>query len=98
MQAGCNGLRRRDLSEIRVAGKVKGKGLHDSEISSSLWLRDSRTELFKTEETELMDKMKTKRFSLGVTRMDRINKHMRGTVSAGLLGDKKALELDTSVL
>ena len=91
IQAGWNGWRKVTgvLCDRRVPAKMKGK-IYKTVVRPAMLFGLETVALRKRQETELeVAELKMLRFSLGVTRMDRIrNEHIRGTTHVGDLGSK----------
>ncbi|KAI5105228.1 hypothetical protein C0J45_4900, partial [Silurus meridionalis] len=92
MQAGWSGWRRVTAGVIcdrRVSARVKGKGYRTVVRPAMLYGLET-VALSKRQEVELeVAELKMLRFSLGVTRMDRIrNEFIKGTVHVGRFGFK----------
>ena len=86
MQAGWSGWRKesRVICDKRVTAKVKGK-VHKRAMRPAMMFGLEMVSLTKRQEAGI----KILRFSLGVTRMDRMrNEHIRGAEQVGQLGDK----------
>ena len=91
VQAGWSGWRKVSgvMCDKRVSAKVKGK-VYKTVVRPALLYGLETVALTKRQEAELeVAELKMLRFSLGVTRMDRIrNENIRGTAQVGKLGDK----------
>ncbi|KAK3560019.1 hypothetical protein QTP86_033818 [Hemibagrus guttatus] len=92
VQAGWNGWRKvlgvlcdRKISESRIKGKV-----YRTVVRAAMLYGLETVSLRKRQESELeVAELKMLRFSLGMTRLDRIrNEYIRGTAHVGRLGDK----------
>lgn len=91
VQAGWNGWRKVSgvMCDRRVSAKMKGK-MYKSVVRPAMLFGLETVSLRKRQEAELeVAEMKMLRFSLGVTRMDRIrNEYIRGTAHVRGFGDK----------
>ena len=91
VQAGWSGWRRVAgvICDRRVAARVKGK-VYKTVVRPAMLYGLEAVALTKRQEAELeVAELKMLRFSLGVTRMDRIrNEYIRGTAQVGRFGDK----------
>ncbi|KAK3558164.1 hypothetical protein QTP86_011860 [Hemibagrus guttatus] len=91
VQAGWNGWRKvwGVLCERKISARIKGKVYRTVVRPAMLYGLETVT-LRKRQESELeVAELKMLRFSLGVTRLDRIrNEYIRGTAHVGRLGDK----------
>ena len=91
VQAGWNGWRKVSgvMCDRRVSAKMKGK-VYKTVLRPTMLYGLETVALGKRQEAELeVAEMKMLRFSLGVTRMDRIrNEHVRGTAHVRRFGDK----------
>ncbi|KAK3542480.1 hypothetical protein QTP86_027733 [Hemibagrus guttatus] len=91
VQAGWNGWRKVSgvLYDRKISARVKGKEYRTVLIPAMLYGLET-VSLRKRQESELeVAELKMLRFSLGVTRLDRIrNEYIRGTAHVGRLGDK----------
>ena len=91
IQAGWNGWRRVTgvLCDRRVTARMKGK-VYKTEVRPVLMYGSETVALTKGQEKELeMAELKMLRFSLGVTKLDKIrNEFIRGTAHVRRLGDK----------
>ncbi|KAK3510097.1 hypothetical protein QTP70_026828 [Hemibagrus guttatus] len=91
VQAGWNGWRKVSgvLCDRKISARIKGKVYRTVVRPAMLYGLDT-VSLRKRQESELeVAELKMLRFSLGVTRLDRIgNEHIRGTAHVGRLGDK----------
>ncbi|KAK3518525.1 hypothetical protein QTP70_001508 [Hemibagrus guttatus] len=91
VQAGWNGWRKVSgvLCDRKISGRIKGK-VYRTVVRPAMLYGLETVSLRKRQESELeVAELKMLRFSLGVTRLDRIrNKYIRGTAHVGHLGDK----------
>ncbi|KAK3569126.1 hypothetical protein QTP86_024493 [Hemibagrus guttatus] len=91
VQAGWNGWRKVSgvLCERKISARIKGK-VYRTVVRPAMLYGLETVSLRKRQESELeVAELKMLRFSLGVTRLDRIrNEYIRGTVHVGRLGDK----------
>ncbi|KAL7867553.1 hypothetical protein SRHO_G00089370 [Serrasalmus rhombeus] len=91
VQAGWSGWRRVSglICDRRIAARVKGK-VYKTVVRPAMTYGLETVALSKRQEAELeVAEMKMLRFSLGVTRMDKIrNEQIRGTVKVEQFGDK----------
>ncbi|KAK3507513.1 hypothetical protein QTP70_028066 [Hemibagrus guttatus] len=91
VQAGWNGWRKVSgvLCERKISGRIKGK-VYRTVVRAAMLYGLETVSLRKRQESELeVAELKMLRFSLGVTRLDRIrNEYIRGTAHVGRLGDK----------
>ncbi|KAK3548910.1 hypothetical protein QTP70_021697 [Hemibagrus guttatus] len=91
MQAGWNGWRKAwgVLCERKISARIKGK-VYRTVVRAAMLYGLETVSLRKRQESELeVAELKMLRFSLGVTRLDRIrNEYIRGTAHVGRLGDK----------
>ena len=91
VQAGWNGWRRMSgvICDRRVPARVKGKVYKVAVRPAMLYGLETVT-LTKRQEAEMeVAQLKMLRFSLGVTRMDKIrNEYIRGTAQVGKFGEK----------
>ncbi|KAK3531193.1 hypothetical protein QTP70_015134 [Hemibagrus guttatus] len=91
VQAGWNGWRKvwGVLCERKISARIKGK-VYRTVVRAAMLYGLETVSLRKRQESELeVAELKMLRFSLGVTRLDRIrNKYIRGTAHVGRLGDK----------
>ncbi|KAK3568084.1 hypothetical protein QTP86_030306 [Hemibagrus guttatus] len=91
VQAGWNGWRKVSgvLCDRKISARIKGKVYRTVVRAAMLYCLET-VSLRKRQESELeVAELKMLRFSLGVTRLDRIrNKYIRGTAHVGHLGDK----------
>ncbi|KAI5618911.1 hypothetical protein C0J50_21582, partial [Silurus asotus] len=91
VQAGWSGLRRgaRVICDRRVSARMKGK-VYRTVVRPEMLYGLETVALSKRQEVELeVAELKMLRFSLGVTRMDRIrNEFIRGTAHVGRFRDK----------
>ena len=82
VQAGCNGWRRMSgvICDRRVPARVKGK-VYKVAVKAAMLYGLETVALTKRQEAEMeVAELKMLRFSLGVTRMDKIrNEYIRGT-------------------
>ncbi|KAK3524437.1 hypothetical protein QTP70_028665, partial [Hemibagrus guttatus] len=91
VQAGWNGWRK--VSEVlcdqKISARIKGK-VYRTVVRPTMLYGLETVSLRKRQESELeVAELKMLRFSLGVTRLDRIrNEYIRGTAHVGRLGDK----------
>ncbi|KAK3555243.1 hypothetical protein QTP86_010532 [Hemibagrus guttatus] len=83
VQAGWNGWRK------KISARIKGK-VYRTVVRPAMLYGLETVSLRKRQESELeVAELKMLRFSLGVTRLDRIrNEYIRGTAHVGHLGDK----------
>ncbi|KAK3524727.1 hypothetical protein QTP86_001653, partial [Hemibagrus guttatus] len=91
VQAGWNGWRKVSgvLCDRKISARIKGKVYRTVVRPARLYGLET-VSLRKRQESELeVAELKMLRFSLGVTRLDRIrNEYIRGTAHVGRLGDK----------
>ena len=91
VQAGWNGWRRISgvICDRRVPARVKGK-VYRVAVRPAMLYGLETVALTKRQEVEMeVAELKMLRFSLGVTRMDKIrNEYIRGTAQAGRFGEK----------
>ncbi|KAK3562743.1 hypothetical protein QTP86_006522, partial [Hemibagrus guttatus] len=91
VQAGWNGWRKVSgvLCERKISARIKGK-VYRTVVRVAMLYGLETVSLRKRQESELeVAELKMLRFSLGVTRLDRIrNEYIRGTAHVGRLGDK----------
>ncbi|KAK3559069.1 hypothetical protein QTP86_002464 [Hemibagrus guttatus] len=91
VQAGWNGWRKvwGVLCERKISARIKGK-VYRTVVRPAMLYGLETVSLRKRQESELeVAELKMLRFSLGVTRLDRIrNDYIRGTAHVGRLGDK----------
>ncbi|KAK3561751.1 hypothetical protein QTP86_013318 [Hemibagrus guttatus] len=91
VQAGWNGWRKVSgvLCDQKVSARIKGK-VYRTVVRPAMLYGLETMSLRKRQESELeVAELKMLRFSLGVTRLDRIrNEYIRGTAHVGRLGDK----------
>ncbi|KAK3523772.1 hypothetical protein QTP70_010062, partial [Hemibagrus guttatus] len=91
VQAGWNGWRKVSgvLCDQKISVRIKGK-VYRTVVRPAMLYGLETVSLRKRQESELeVAELKMLRFSLGVTRLDRIrNEYIRGTAHVGLLGDK----------
>ncbi|KAK3545916.1 hypothetical protein QTP70_016712, partial [Hemibagrus guttatus] len=91
VQAGWNGWRKVSgvLCDQKVSARIKGK-VYRTVVRPAMLYGLETVSLRKRQESELeVAELKMLRFSLGVTRLDRIrNEYIRGTAHVGRLGDK----------
>ncbi|KAK3565958.1 hypothetical protein QTP86_023364 [Hemibagrus guttatus] len=91
VQAGWNGWRKVSgvLCDRKISARIKGK-LYRTVVRPAMLYGLETVSLRKRQESELeVAELKMLRFSLGVTRLDRIrNEYIRGTAHVGRLGDK----------
>ncbi|KAK3507793.1 hypothetical protein QTP70_000403 [Hemibagrus guttatus] len=91
VQAGWNGWRKVSgvLCDQKISARIKGK-LYRTVVRPAMLYGLETVSLRKRQESELeVAELKMLRFSLGVTRLDRIrNEYIRGTAHVGRLGDK----------
>ncbi|MCJ8736303.1 hypothetical protein PDJAM_G00258220 [Pangasius djambal] len=91
VQAGWNGWRKvsGDLCDRKISARIKGK-VYKTVVRAAMLYGLETVSLRKRQESELeVAELKMLRFSLGVTRLDRIrNEYIRGTAHVGRLGDK----------
>ena len=91
VQAGWNGWRRVTgvICDRRIPAKMKGK-VYKTVVRPAMLYGLEAAALTKRQEAELeVAEMKMLRFSMGVTRMDRVrNEHIRGTAQVGRMSDK----------
>ncbi|KAK3570237.1 hypothetical protein QTP86_017142, partial [Hemibagrus guttatus] len=91
VQAGWNGWRKVSgvLCDRKISARIKGK-VYRTVVRPAMLYGLETVSLRKRQESELeVAELKMLRFSLGVTRLDRIrNKFIRGTAHVGRLGDK----------
>ena len=90
VQAGWNGWRRMSgvICDRRVPARVKGK-VYRVAVRPAMLYGLETVALTKRQETEMeVAELKMLRFSLGVTRMDKIwNEYIRGTAQVGRFGE-----------
>ncbi|KAK3549916.1 hypothetical protein QTP86_015535 [Hemibagrus guttatus] len=91
VQAGWNGWRKVSgvLCDRKISARIKGK-VYKTVVRPAMLYGLETVSLRKRQESELeVAELKMLRFSLGVTRLDRIrNEYIRGTAHVGHLGDK----------
>ncbi|KAK3553456.1 hypothetical protein QTP70_003499 [Hemibagrus guttatus] len=91
VQAGWNGWRKVSgvLCDPKISARIKGK-VYRTVVRPAMLYGLETVSLRKRQESELeVAELKMLRFSLGVTRLDRIrNEYIRGTAHVGRLGDK----------
>ncbi|KAK3522491.1 hypothetical protein QTP86_015882 [Hemibagrus guttatus] len=91
VQAGWNGWRKVSgvLCNRKISARIKGK-VYRTVVRPAMLYGLETVSLRKRQESELeVAELKMLRFSLGVTRLDRIrNEYIRGTAHVGHLGDK----------
>ncbi|KAK3515161.1 hypothetical protein QTP70_008184 [Hemibagrus guttatus] len=91
VQAGWNGWRKVSgvLCDQKISARIKGK-VYRTVVRPAMLYGLETVSLRKSQESELeVAELKMLRFSLGVTRLDRIrNEYIRGTAHVGRLGDK----------
>ncbi|KAK3529945.1 hypothetical protein QTP86_009331 [Hemibagrus guttatus] len=91
MQAGWNGWRKVSgvLCDRKISTRIKEK-VYKTVVRPAMLYGLETVSLRKTQESELeVAELKMLRFSLGVTRLDRIrNEYIRGTAHVGCLDDK----------
>ncbi|KAK3512658.1 hypothetical protein QTP70_020884 [Hemibagrus guttatus] len=91
VQAGRNGWRKVSgvLCDRKISARIKGK-VYRIVVRPAMLYGLETVSLRKRQESELeVAELKMLRFSLGVTRLDRIrNEYIRGTAHVGRLGDK----------
>ncbi|KAK3521000.1 hypothetical protein QTP86_001622 [Hemibagrus guttatus] len=91
VQAGWNGWRKVSgvLCDQKISARIKGK-VYRTVVRPAMLYGLETVSLRKRQESELeVAELKMLRFSLGVTRLDRIrNEYIRGTTHVGRLGDK----------
>ncbi|KAK3542457.1 hypothetical protein QTP86_025884, partial [Hemibagrus guttatus] len=91
VQAGWNGWRKVSgvLCDRKISARIKGK-VYRTVVRPAMLYGLETVSLRKRQESELeVAELKMLRFSLGVTRLDRIrNEYNRGTAHVGCLGDK----------
>ncbi|KAK3574713.1 hypothetical protein QTP86_015385 [Hemibagrus guttatus] len=91
VQAGWNGWRKVSgvLCDRKISARIKGK-VYRTVVRPAMLYGLETVSLRKRQESELeVAELKMLRFSLGVTRLDRIkNEYFRGTVHVGRLRDK----------
>ncbi|KAK3507024.1 hypothetical protein QTP70_000554 [Hemibagrus guttatus] len=91
VQAGWNGWRKVSgvLCDQKISARIKGK-VYRTVVRPAMLYGLKTVSLRKRQESELeVAELKMLRFSLGVTRLDRIrNEYIRGTAHVGRLGDK----------
>ncbi|KAK3508090.1 hypothetical protein QTP70_013444 [Hemibagrus guttatus] len=91
VQAGWNGWRKvlGVLCDRKISARIKGK-VYRTVVRPAMLYGLETVSLKKRQESELeVAELKMLRFSLGVTRLDRIrNEYIRGTAHVGRLGDK----------
>ncbi|KAK3567064.1 hypothetical protein QTP86_009258 [Hemibagrus guttatus] len=91
VQAGWNGWRKvlGVLCDRKISARIKGK-VYRTVVRPAMLYGLETVSLRKRQESELeVAELKMLRFSLGVTRLDRIrNEYIRGTAHVGRLGDK----------
>ncbi|KAK3518148.1 hypothetical protein QTP70_033243 [Hemibagrus guttatus] len=91
VQAGWNGWRKVSgvLCDRKISARIKAK-VYRTVVTPAMLYGLETVSLRKRQESELeVAELKMLRFSLGVTRLDRIrNEYIRGTAHVGRLGDK----------
>ncbi|KAK3506633.1 hypothetical protein QTP70_011148 [Hemibagrus guttatus] len=91
VQAGWNGWRKvwGVLCDRKISARIKGK-VYRTVVRPAMLYGLETVSLRKRQESELeVAELKMLRFSLGVTRLDRIrNEYIRGTAHVGCFGDK----------
>ncbi|KAK3526319.1 hypothetical protein QTP70_022745, partial [Hemibagrus guttatus] len=91
VQAGWNGWRKvwGVLCDQKISARIKGK-VYRTVVRAAMLYGLETVSLKKRQESELeVAELKMLRFSLGVTRLDRIrNEYIRGTAHVGRLGDR----------
>ncbi|KAK3522429.1 hypothetical protein QTP86_010639 [Hemibagrus guttatus] len=91
VQAGWNGWRKVSgvLCDRKISARIKGK-VYRTVVRAAMLYGLETVSLRKRQESELeVAELKMLRFSLGVTRLDRIrNEYIRGTAHVGHMGDK----------
>ncbi|KAK3569080.1 hypothetical protein QTP86_022114, partial [Hemibagrus guttatus] len=91
VQAGWNGWRKVSgvLCDQKISARIEGK-VYRTVVRPAMLYGLETVSLRKRQESELgVAELKMLRFSLGVTRLDRIrNEYIRGTAHVGRLGDK----------
>ncbi|KAK3509068.1 hypothetical protein QTP70_020206 [Hemibagrus guttatus] len=91
VQAGWNGWRKVSgvMCDRKISARIKGK-VYRTVVRPAMLYGLETVSLRKRQESELeVAELKMLRFSLGVTRLDRIrNEYIRGTAHVGHLGDK----------
>ncbi|KAK3551090.1 hypothetical protein QTP70_012176 [Hemibagrus guttatus] len=91
VQAGWNGWRKVSgvLCDQKISARIKGK-VYRTVVRAAMLYGLETVSLRKRQVSELeVAELKMLRFSLGVTRLDRIrNEYIRGTAHVGRLGDK----------
>ncbi|KAK3566679.1 hypothetical protein QTP86_003189, partial [Hemibagrus guttatus] len=91
VQAGWNGWRKVSgvLCDRKISARIKGK-VYRTVVRPAMLYGLETVSLRKRQESELeVAELNMLRFSLGVTRLDRIrNEYIRGTAHVGRLGDK----------
>ncbi|KAK3567165.1 hypothetical protein QTP86_011304 [Hemibagrus guttatus] len=91
VQAAWNGWRKVSgvLCDQKISARIKGK-VYRTVVRPAMLYGLETVSLRKRQESELeVAELKMLRFSLGVTRLDRIrNEYIRGTAHVGCLGDK----------
>ncbi|KAK3546076.1 hypothetical protein QTP70_020445 [Hemibagrus guttatus] len=91
VQAGWNGWRKVSgvLCDQKISARIKGK-VYRTVVRPAMLYGLETVSLRKRQESELeVAELKMLRFTLGVTRLDRIrNEYIRGTAHVGRLGDK----------
>ncbi|KAK3562891.1 hypothetical protein QTP86_011127 [Hemibagrus guttatus] len=91
VQEGWNGWRKLSgvLCDRKISARIKGK-VYRTVVRPAMLYGLETVSLRKRQESELeVAELKMLRFSLGVTRLDRIrNEYIRGTAHVGHLGDK----------
>ncbi|MCJ8728463.1 hypothetical protein PDJAM_G00004720 [Pangasius djambal] len=91
VQAGWNGWRKVSgvLCDRKISARIKGT-VYKTVVRAAMLYGLETVALRKRQESELeVAELKMLRFSLGVTRLDRIrNEYIRGTAHVGHLGDK----------
>ncbi|KAK3514670.1 hypothetical protein QTP70_021577 [Hemibagrus guttatus] len=91
VQAGWNGWRKVSgvLCDRKISARIKGK-VYRTVVRPAMLYGLETVSLTKRQESELeVAELNMLRFSLGVTRLDRIrNEYIRGTAHVGHLGDK----------
>ncbi|KAK3566533.1 hypothetical protein QTP86_034036 [Hemibagrus guttatus] len=99
VQAGWNGWRKVSgvLCDQKISARIKGK-VYRTVVRPAMLYGLETVSLRKRQESELeVAELKMLRFSLGVTRLDRIrNEYIRGTAHVGRLGDKYKRHLSTT--
>ncbi|KAK3506415.1 hypothetical protein QTP70_001190 [Hemibagrus guttatus] len=101
VQAGWNGWRKVSgvLCDRKISARIKGK-VYRTVVRPAMLYGLETVSLKKRQESELeVAELKMLRFSLGVTRLDRIrNEYIRGTAHVGHLGDKVRESFERIVL